>query len=59
MKYKNPDKERGVAHTVLILPSDLKYARIGGMRNLSAAARDGLAPYIKVGKELIERTVKK
>jgi hypothetical protein len=50
MKRSDPNYERGVMQAVLIKPSEMEYARIGGLVVFSAAAREGLAPYIKLGK---------
>ena len=44
-------KERGVPFQVLLKPSDVEYAKLGGAKNMAAACREGLAPYIKLGKE--------
>jgi len=44
-------KERGVPFQVLLKPSDVEYAKLGGAKTMAAACREGLAPYIKLGKE--------
>jgi hypothetical protein len=45
-----PEKERGVPFMVLLRPGDLQYAKIGGATSAAAACREGLAPYIRLGK---------
>jgi hypothetical protein len=48
---KDPNQERGVPFQVLLKPSDVNYAKLGGAKNMASALREGLAPYVKLGKE--------
>jgi len=51
MQNFQPVKERGVPKIALIKQSDVELAKLGGMVSFTAAAREGMAPYVKLGKE--------
>jgi len=47
---KDPNHERGVPFQILLKPSDVAYAKLGGTKTVAGACREGLAPYVERGK---------